>query len=70
MEIFVLSHANVLRLYPKLCLQVGSPLGPEPTWQTSMLYSDIVPLIYVNENKAQNKMQFATTHANKRENFM
>ena len=20
------------------------PLGPEPTWQTSMLYSDIVPL--------------------------
>ena len=25
------------------------PLGPEPTWQTSMLYSDIVPLIYVNE---------------------
>ena len=25
------------------------PLGPKPTWQTSMLYSDIVPLIYVNE---------------------
>ena len=26
-----------------------SPLCPEPTWQTSMLYSDIVTLIYVNE---------------------
>ena len=25
------------------------PNGSEPTWQTSMLYSDIVPLIYVNE---------------------
>ena len=24
------------------------PLGSEPTWQTSMLYSDIVPLICVN----------------------
>ena len=24
------------------------PNGSEPTWQTSMLYSDIVPLIYVN----------------------
>ena len=35
MEMFVLSYVN------KLCI--------EPTWQTSMLYSDIVPLIYVNE---------------------
>ena len=25
------------------------PNGSEPTWDTSMLYSDIVPLIYVNE---------------------
>ena len=25
------------------------PNGSEPTWQTVMLYSDIVPLIYVNE---------------------
>ena len=25
------------------------PSGSEPTWQTSMLYSDIVPLIYVND---------------------
>ena len=25
------------------------PVGSEPTWQTSMLYSDIVPLIYINE---------------------
>ena len=24
MEMFVLSYANVLRIYPKLCLQVGS----------------------------------------------
>ena len=28
---------------------VPPPFGSEPTWQTSMLYSDIVPLIYVNE---------------------
>ena len=25
------------------------PNGSEPNWQTIMLYSDIVPLIYVNE---------------------
>ena len=25
------------------------PNGSEPTWQTIMLYSDIVPLIYVNK---------------------
>ena len=27
----------------------GSDLGSEPTWETSMLYSYIVLLIYVNE---------------------
>ena len=48
MEMFVLSYANVLCLYPKLCLQVGSASWPR-TYLTSMLYSDIVPLIYVNE---------------------
>ena len=26
-----------------------APNGSEPTWQTIMLYSDIVPLIYVNK---------------------
>ena len=41
MEIFILSYANVLCIYPKLCLQVSSAF-----W-LSMLYSDI-PLIYVN----------------------
>ena len=25
------------------------PHGSQPTWQTIMLYSDSVPLIYVNE---------------------
>ena len=49
MEMFVLSYANVLCIYPKLCLQVSWLLGSEPTWQTSMLYSDIVTLIYVNK---------------------
>ena len=49
MEMFVLSYADVLCIYPKLCLQVHSAFGSEPTWQTSMLYSDIVPLIYVNK---------------------
>ena len=28
---------------------VFKPNGSEPTWQTSMLYSDIVPLIYVSK---------------------
>ena len=49
MEMFVLSYVNVLCIYPKLCLQVHLPNGLEPTWQTSMLYSDIVSLIYVNK---------------------
>ena len=43
MEMFILGYANVLCIYPKLCLQVGSAF-----W-LSMLYSDIVALIYVNE---------------------
>ena len=47
-HLLVFSYANVLRLYPKLCLQVGSASWPR-TYLTSMLYSDIVPLIYVNE---------------------
>ena len=29
MEMFVLSYANVLRLYPKHCLQVGSASWPK-----------------------------------------
>ena len=49
MEIFVLSYVNVLCIYPKLCLQVVLPNGSEPTVQTRVLYSDIVPLIYVNK---------------------
>ena len=49
MEMFVLSYVNMLCIYPRLCIQVGLPNGSEPTWQTIMLYSDIVPLIYVNE---------------------
>ena len=49
MEMFVLSYVNVLCIYPRLCLQVGSPKGSEVTWQTSMLYSYIVLLIYVDE---------------------
>ena len=47
MEMFILSYANVLCVYPKLCLQVGSAF-----WLRTCLtnqYSDIVPLIYVNE---------------------
>ena len=49
MEMFVLSYVNVLCIYPRLCLQVGLPKGSEPTWQTSMLYSFIVLVIYVDE---------------------
>ena len=49
---FILSYANALYIYPKLfklVFKLVLPLGSEPTWQTSTLYSDIVPLIYVNE---------------------
>ena len=46
---FVLSYVNVLCIYPRLCLQVDLPKGSELTWQTSMLYSYIVLLIYVDE---------------------
>ena len=50
MEMFVLSYANVLCIYPKLLSSSRfPPNGSEPTWQTSMLYSVVVPLIYVNE---------------------
>ena len=34
---------------PNTVFKLVSPLGSEPTCQTSMLYSNIVPLIYVNE---------------------
>ena len=34
---------------PNSVFKLVLPFGSEPTWQTSMLYSDIVPLIYVNE---------------------
>ena len=34
---------------PDYVFKSVTPNGSEPTWQTSMLYSDIVPLIYVNE---------------------
>ena len=48
MEMFVLSYANVLYIYPKLCLQVGFP-----SWLRTYLINQyvilIVPLILVNE---------------------
>ena len=34
---------------PNSFFKLVPPFGSEPTWQTSMLYSDIVSLIYVNE---------------------
>ena len=34
---------------PNSVFKLVPPLCSEPTWQTSMLHSDIVPLIYVNE---------------------
>ena len=34
---------------PESVFKLVLPNGSEPTWQTSMLYSDIVPLIYVNK---------------------
>ena len=34
---------------PNYVFKLVPPLGSEPTWQTSILYSYIIPLIYVNE---------------------
>ena len=39
------------------------PNGSEPTWQTSILYSGIVPLIYVNKTLYDN-LPFFKTHVN------
>ena len=45
MEMFILSYANVLCIYPKLCLQVVSA-----SWLRTYLTDQyVVPLIYVNE---------------------
>ena len=49
MEMFVLSYVNVLCIYPRLYLQVPLPKDSEPTCQTSIFYSYIVLLTYVNE---------------------
>ena len=45
MEMFFLSYVKELCIYPRLCLS-PSQLGAQ---QTSMFYSYIVLLIYVNE---------------------
>ena len=49
MKMSVLSYANILAFTPNSVSKSVPPLGPKPTWQASMLYSDIVPQIYVNE---------------------
>ena len=47
------------------CIQVGSPKGLELTWQTSMLYSYIVLLIYVSETiYLYGNLSFFKIHAN------
>ena len=45
MEMFVLSYANVLCLYPKLCLQVGSA-----SWPRTYLTNQYVILRYCSPN--------------------
>ena len=45
MEMFVLSSVNV----PQTLSSSWFHQMAQPTWQTGMLYSDAVPLIYVNE---------------------
>ena len=45
MEMFVLSYANVLCLYPKLCLQVGSA-----SWPKTYLTNQYVILRYCSPN--------------------
>ena len=48
MEMFVLSYANVLYIYPKLC-QFGSAFWLRTYLTNQYVILDIVPLIYVNE---------------------
>ena len=45
MEMFALSYANVLCIYPKLCLQVGSP-----SWLRTYLTNQYVILRYCSSN--------------------
>ena len=45
MEMFVLSYANVLCIYPKLCLQVGSA-----SWLRTYLTNQYVILRYCSPN--------------------
>ena len=45
MEIFILSYANVLYIYPKLCLQVGSAF-----WLRTYLTDQYVILRYFSSN--------------------
>ena len=45
MEMFVLSYANVLCIYPKLCLQVGST-----SWLRTCLANQYVILRYCSPN--------------------
>ena len=49
MEMFILSYANVLCIYPKLCLQVGSTFWLRTFLLNQYVYLDIVSLICVNE---------------------
>ena len=49
MEMFILNYANVLCIYPKLCLQVGSAFWAQNLLDKPVCYEYIVPLIYVNE---------------------
>ena len=45
MEMFVLSYANILYIYPKLCLQVGSAF-----WLRTYLTNQYVTLRYCSSN--------------------
>ena len=45
MEMFILSYANVLYIYPKLCLQVGSA-----SWLRTYLTNQYVILRYCSSN--------------------
>ena len=47
MEMFVLSYLMYCAFTPDSVFKSVLPNGLEPTWQTIVLYSDIVPLIYV-----------------------
>ena len=65
MEMFVLNYVNVYVFTLDTVFKSVPPKGSEPTWQTSMFYSYLVLLIYVNETVyLLRNLPFSKIHVN------